>query len=78
MQKARDALHLSWEKYSSLSHLSNLQEVWRNTLSFLITIDVRHLLIVVFFHAVARTVGVFHGFTKKYHMVTNFMIMYDR
>lgn len=26
MQKARDALHLSWEKYSSLSHLSNLQE----------------------------------------------------
>lgn len=26
MQKARDALHISWEKYSSLSHLSNLQE----------------------------------------------------
>ncbi|KAJ7389793.1 hypothetical protein OS493_029216 [Desmophyllum pertusum] len=26
MQKARDALHISWEKYSSMSHLSNLQE----------------------------------------------------
>ncbi|XP_078352123.1 arf-GAP with coiled-coil, ANK repeat and PH domain-containing protein 3-like isoform X2 [Oculina patagonica] len=26
MQKARDALHISWEKYSSLSHQSNLQE----------------------------------------------------
>lgn len=26
MQKARDALHMSWEKYSSLSHSNNLQE----------------------------------------------------
>ena len=28
MQKARDGLHIAWEKYSSLAHLSNLQEVW--------------------------------------------------
>lgn len=27
MQKARDGLHIAWEKYSSLAHLSNLQEV---------------------------------------------------
>ncbi|XP_015763868.1 PREDICTED: arf-GAP with coiled-coil, ANK repeat and PH domain-containing protein 2-like [Acropora digitifera] len=26
MLKARDALHISWEKYSSTSHISNLQE----------------------------------------------------
>lgn len=26
MQKARDGLHIAWEKYSSLAHLSNLQE----------------------------------------------------
>lgn len=26
MQKARDALHISWEKYSNISHVSNLQE----------------------------------------------------
>lgn len=34
MQKARDALHVAWEKFSSVPHLTNLQEVRESWIKF--------------------------------------------